>query len=72
MTLTTPVSKVDGHLIYNLIILNIGILIYIGINIYIYIITRPYVLELESYPLPSDCLYRLDLLFMKMKDNSRG
>ncbi|CAD8206494.1 unnamed protein product [Paramecium octaurelia] len=33
---------------------------------------RPYVLELESSPLPSDCLYRLDLLFMKMKDISRG
>ncbi|CAD8147858.1 unnamed protein product [Paramecium pentaurelia] len=35
-------------------------------------IHRPYVLELESRPLPSDCLYRLDLLLMKMKDIQRA
>ncbi|CAD8071612.1 unnamed protein product [Paramecium primaurelia] len=35
-------------------------------------IHRPYILELESCPLPSDCLYRLDLLYMKMKDNQKG
>lgn len=33
---------------------------------------RPYILELESSPLPSDCLYRKDLLYMKMKDMSIG
>lgn len=54
--------QVDGHLIWTLIIKDIGILIYI--SNYIYNI-RPYILELETNPLPSDCLYRMDLLLMK-------
>ncbi|CAD8095995.1 unnamed protein product [Paramecium sonneborni] len=34
-------------------------------------IHRPFILEFEQNPLPSDCLYRLDLLLMKMKDIQR-
>ncbi|CAD8073577.1 unnamed protein product [Paramecium sonneborni] len=35
-------------------------------------IHKPYILELESNPLPSDSLYRLDLLYMKMKEISKA
>ena len=33
---------------------------------------RPYVLELEANPLPSDCIFRSDVLYMKMKDLIKG
>lgn len=33
---------------------------------------RPFILEFESKPLPSDCLYRLDLLLMKGKEIQRA
>ena len=62
-------SRDDGLLILKLITKDIGTLI--GISNF-GLIYSPYILELEQNPLPSDCLYRLDLLLMKMKDMRGG